>query len=82
MRCQACNKNLNDYEATRKTEEGYVDLCNKCFKGLGIKATVRDDLEPNEEPPEDFDDLADKFIDEYAEEEEDYEVDTDSGFVK
>jgi hypothetical protein len=41
MRCTACDKNLNDFEATRKiiNEEGkvhYPDLCNTCFKESGI----------------------------------------------
>lgn len=34
MRCTACNKNLSDYETTRKhafTGE-YLDLCNECFR--------------------------------------------------
>lgn len=33
MRCLACNKELSDFEATRKsTETGeYIDLCNTCF---------------------------------------------------
>ena len=33
MRCKACDKNLSDFEATRKvkTSGEYVDLCNKCF---------------------------------------------------
>ena len=33
MRCRACNKNLNDFESTRKSESGeYVDLCNHCYR--------------------------------------------------
>jgi len=66
MRCVACNKNLNDFEATRKTDQGYVDLCNKCFKGLGIVAEVRADLNPLEEPPADWDEL-DQLVDSYDE---------------
>ncbi len=33
MRCVACDKNLNDFESTRKhsiTGE-FLDLCNHCF---------------------------------------------------
>ena len=33
MRCQSCNRALDDFESTRKhavTGE-YIDLCNKCF---------------------------------------------------
>lgn len=36
MRCTACNKALNDYEATRKnaiTGE-YFDLCQACFASV------------------------------------------------
>jgi hypothetical protein len=32
MRCRACNVELTDYEATRLTDNGYLDLCNQCFK--------------------------------------------------
>lgn len=32
MRCLACNKNLSDFESTRKYTSGdYVDLCNQCW---------------------------------------------------
>jgi hypothetical protein len=32
MKCLACDKVLNDYEATRKNSTGdYVDLCNGCI---------------------------------------------------
>ena len=32
MRCVACNKNLNDFESTRKDSEGkFLDLCNHCY---------------------------------------------------
>jgi len=36
MRCLACNKELSDFEATRKsTETGeYIDLCNTCFSTI------------------------------------------------
>lgn len=54
MRCFACNKNLNDFESTRKDANGdYIDACNKCFKGLGIRSTVRRDLNPDEAAPDD-----------------------------
>lgn len=36
MRCTACNRMLNDYEATRKhalTGE-YLDLCQQCFMSV------------------------------------------------
>lgn len=33
MRCRACDKNLSDYESTRKfaSHGEFVDLCNHCF---------------------------------------------------
>jgi hypothetical protein len=33
MRCLACDRKLNDREATRKYSSSgtFVDLCNKCF---------------------------------------------------
>lgn len=33
MRCVACNKNLSDFESTRKSAETgeYLDMCNDCF---------------------------------------------------
>jgi hypothetical protein len=48
MRCQACNKALNDFESTRKsvTTGQYVDLCNHCFHDVenDIETVVREDL--------------------------------------
>ena len=48
MRCQACNKALNDFESTRKsvTTGEYVDLCNHCFHNVenDIETVVREDL--------------------------------------
>ena len=48
MRCQACNKALNDFESTRKsaTTGEYVDLCNHCFHDVenDIETVVREDL--------------------------------------
>jgi hypothetical protein len=40
MRCQCCDKNLNDFESTRKSVSTgeYLDMCNKCY------STVSDDL--------------------------------------
>ena len=33
MRCQSCDKNLNDWESTKKNEVTgeYEDLCSKCL---------------------------------------------------
>jgi len=46
MRCISCNKELTDFEATRKysDSEEFIDLCNDCFKHTGIKAIERMDL--------------------------------------
>lgn len=54
MRCQSCNSNLNDFECTRKTLDGdYLDMCNKCIKGLNIKTQDRADLRRDEAAPAD-----------------------------
>ena len=50
MRCVCCNKNLNDYESTRKhaLTGAYLDLCNGCFAEVSTMAdvpvTTREDL--------------------------------------
>lgn len=51
MRCKACNKILNDHEATIKYKNpklGYVDMCVKCLKPIRdmVKIVERDDLRP------------------------------------
>jgi hypothetical protein len=40
MRCICCDKNLNDFESTRKSVSTgeYLDMCNKCY------STISDDL--------------------------------------
>ena len=40
MRCYCCDKNLSDFESTRKsvTSGDYLDMCNKCY------GTIKDDL--------------------------------------
>ena len=45
MRCFSCNTALNDYESTRKSlvTGEYMDLCNRCFKGLGIQTNEEDE---------------------------------------
>ncbi len=62
MRCLACNKNLNDFESTRKsaTTGEYVDLCNHCFHNVeqDIESVVREDLR-DEESYEDDNELND-----------------------
>jgi hypothetical protein len=64
MRCVACNKNLNDFESTRKSivSGEYLDLCNTCFHQVeqDIPAKERDDLRSEEET---FDDDTDELVD-------------------
>ena len=57
MRCDCCQKVLNDYETTLKhaiTGE-YLNTCTKCLKGLGIPTVGREDLDPCESTEEWFD---------------------------
>lgn len=58
MRCLACNKALNDFEATRKsaTTGEYVDLCNHCFHNVeqDLETLVREDLRDEESYDEDL----------------------------
>jgi len=51
MRCTCCNKNLNDFESTRKHAEtgDYLDTCNKCIAFMDIPTITRADLEPTEQ---------------------------------
>ena len=48
MRCIACDKQLSDFESTRKsaTTGEYVDLCNTCFQSIQreLNADEREDL--------------------------------------
>ena len=59
MRCIACNKNLSDFESTRKsTVTGeYIDLCNGCYSGVGIISEDREDLRDVEVTEDDTDDF-------------------------
>ena len=60
LRCIACNKNLNDFESTRKSAitGEYLDLCNACYHSVesDIPAKERDDLRSEEEFYDDSDD--------------------------
>lgn len=40
MRCLACNKELTEFEATRKSAQTgeFIDLCNDCYR------PIKDDL--------------------------------------
>ena len=53
LRCLACNKNLNDFESTRKSAVTgeYIDLCNTCYHVVEeeVPAKERDDLRSEEE---------------------------------
>lgn len=51
-RCVACNKNLNDYESTRKDLQGqYIDMCNRCYGEIkdDVLCVDRADLSPTEQ---------------------------------
>jgi len=55
MRCDCCQRNLNDYESTLKsaTTGEYLNTCGKCLDGLNIETIGRQDLNPNEEQYDD-----------------------------
>jgi len=44
MRCKACDVELNDYEATRKSAMSleYIDLCENCFSYIADDIPVID----------------------------------------
>ena len=58
MRCLACNKILNDFEATRKsaTTGTFVDLCNHCFHDVeyDIQSLEREDLRETDDMEEEL----------------------------
>lgn len=47
MRCIACNKQLTDYEATRKSvvTGEFLDMCNGCYKEIKEDVEVIDNAE-------------------------------------
>ncbi len=56
MRCIACDKNLNDFESTRKDlHGGYLDMCNECYNYIkeDVLSVERDDLSVTEEVSDD-----------------------------
>ena len=73
MRCLACNKILNDFEATRKsvTTGEYVDLCNHCFHDVeyDIESVVREDLRDEEsfDEPLELDDFEGDILNDFQE---------------
>lgn len=60
MRCKACNVELNDFEATRKSSVTgeFLDLCNGCYKSVSsdIQAVERYDLMNVEDELDSYDD--------------------------
>lgn len=56
MRCECCDRNLNDFESTRKSKVSgeYLNMCNKCVAESGVSATTREDLDPYEVLDEDL----------------------------
>jgi len=73
VRCLACNKALNDFEATRKsaTTGIFVDLCNHCYHDVeyDISSLEREDLrETNDVEDEvELDDLEGDLLNGYKE---------------
>ena len=55
MRCRACDKNLSDFESTRKNEvtEEYEDLCNDCYSAIQNNISESEEDTPTAEYNED-----------------------------
>jgi hypothetical protein len=53
MRCRACDRNLSDFESTRKDHNTgqFVDLCNECISVVNADLSTDDrfDLKHNED---------------------------------
>jgi hypothetical protein len=53
MRCRCCDKNLNDFESTRKSvnTNEYLDMCQQCYSTIvrDVPTLEREDLLTNEE---------------------------------
>tara|TARA_R110001592_G_scaffold70478_1_gene215908 strand:+ start:854 stop:1042 length:189 start_codon:yes stop_codon:yes gene_type:complete len=58
MKCQACDKRLGDFEATRKdlTTGEYLDLCNNCYSVSKNDVSEREDLRHVDSEVESYDD--------------------------
>jgi hypothetical protein len=58
MRCIACNKNLSDFESTRKNARTgeFIDMCTECFE------TIKDDFNTIDRP--DLDNVIEDDIEE------------------
>ena len=55
MRCRACDKNLSDFESTRKNEVTgeYEDLCNECYYAIQNNISESEEDTPTVEYQED-----------------------------
>jgi hypothetical protein len=64
MRCIACDKTLNDFEATRRhavTNE-FLDMCNRCMKDMpNIPTKDRPDLVKEADFDDEMEDALDTF---------------------
>lgn len=74
MRCKACDIELSDYEATRKTPtEGFLDLCDDCY-------FPSDNVVPVQNRPDLFKDHSSNYLkprqqnNEIEDKEEDYDI--------
>lgn len=86
MRCEACNKLLTDYEATRKDAHTFkfIDLCKTCFEDIKPFVSVidRKDLITEQDLDTIDDDMdtdssledVDAYIDYVVDSREDYDV--------
>lgn len=86
MRCEACNKLLTDYEATRKDAHTFkfIDLCKTCFEDIKPFVSVIDrkdliteqDLDTIDDDMDTTDSLedVDAYIDYVVDYREDYDV--------
>lgn len=54
MRCFACNRLLNNQEATRKFSSGvFTDMCNKCLGTIEEDVSLQEDLYKEEDDSSD-----------------------------
>lgn len=65
MRCDCCDRELNDFEATRRSAVTgeFLNTCNSCLKGLGIDTIDRHDLNPFAPAASEMDEEDDFYID-------------------
>ena len=69
MHCVACDRNLNDFESTRKhaVTGAFLDMCNRCYSEVSsvVPSITREDLEATEQI-----DMEDITVDEEGETDE------------